>query len=191
MTYKQLSEAIRRCLRPFMRHFDIQLGGGMLSLAGWLLAVICSGLIMVWLLSCLAIFTGLLVERYRKVAAKDKCNRCNKKFKLTVDNTVAYLFSRTGFEDYSYYTTACPHCEVKNWTFCRGYLPELTEIIRTIGCKVIVKDYPSTKVIADWNKVYGIKLLKTRELDDIDENIIGFWRFLLSADDKYLWQEFD
>lgn len=153
---------------------------------GQCLLVICS----VWIMADLIIF-GVLWHGARIRAMKDKCNRCKKKFELTADNTVAYLYSNRGCEDYSYYTAVCTKCETNNWTFCKDYLKELMEIIRTTGCKVLVEKYPSDEIMADWCKVYGVELLEERELTDIDECMIGFWQFLLSADDKWVWQEFD
>lgn len=120
----------------------------------------------------------------------DKCSRCKKKFKLKADNTVAYLFLNRGCEDFSYFTAVCPHCEVKNWTFCYGYLKELAEIINQTQCEVVTEPYPDEQILLDWCKVYKVKLLEEKQLDSSDERLLAFWHFLLSADDKYIWQEF-
>lgn len=122
---------------------------------------------------------------------RDKCNKCKTKFKMTEDNTVAYLYSNAGCEDYSYYTAVCTECETKNWTFCKGYLPELMEIIRSTGCQVIVEAYPDEQTLLDWCKVYKLELLAEKELTEPENNLVNYWRYLLSVDDKYIWQEFN
>lgn len=121
----------------------------------------------------------------------DKCSRCKKKFKLTADNTVAYLFLNRGCEDFSYFTAVCPHCEVKNWTFCYNYLKELAEIIRQTQCEVVTEQYPDEQILLDWCKVYGVERPAERELTSTEEHEIEFFAWLLGADPKYIWQEFE
>lgn len=137
------------------------------------------------------IFVWLWYER-GNVAKKvtDKCISCREKFKLTKDNTVAYIYLNKDCADYSYFTSICSHCETKNWTFCYGYLDELAEIINQTQCEVVTAPYPSEKILLDWCRVYKVELLEEKQLESSDERLLAFWHFLLSSDDKYIWQEF-
>lgn len=121
----------------------------------------------------------------------DKCIRCKEKFRLTRDNTVAYIFTNPGCEDFSYMTGVCTNCEVKNWTFMYGHLPELMEVIKRTECEVIAEPYPSEQVLLDWCKVYKIKRPVERDLTSYEEHEVEFFAWLLGSDLKYIWQEFE
>ena len=122
--------------------------------------------------------------------AKDRCNVCDKKFKLTSENTVVYIFTKPDFAMYSYLETVCSHCRAENGTFMTDHLEELVEIAKITECDVNVCDYPSENLMYEWCEVYGVKL-KQHQLTGHEERQIGFMHFLLSADDRSIWAEFE
>ena len=123
--------------------------------------------------------------------AKDRCVRCQKKFKLTIDNTVVYMFVKPGFERFSWFSSVCSYCETLNGTFMDGHLNELQDIVRITGCEVVVNDYPDTKHMLDWCTVNGITPVQERQLTSHEEHEVEFFAWLLGCDPKYIWAEFE
>lgn len=122
--------------------------------------------------------------------AKDRCSRCDKKFKLTSDNTIVYLFTQPDFVMFSYFSSVCSHCGALNGTFMTDLIEELVDIARITGCDVNVCDYPCENLMFEWCEAYGVKL-QPHQLNAHEEHEVGFMHFLLSADDRSIWAEFE
>ena len=86
-------------------------------------------------------------------------------------------------------TAVCNKCETKNWTFMYGYLAELVEIVKRTECDIIADPYPSEQILLDWCKLYKVERLVERDLTEAEESQVTFLRYLLSADDKWIWEE--
>lgn len=123
--------------------------------------------------------------------AKDRCNVCDKKFKLTSENTVVYIFTKPDFAMFSYFESVCSHCRAENGTFMTDLIAELMDIIRLTGCPVEAEQYPSCELMMEWCEVYGVKPLEERALSSYEEHEVEFFAWLLGCDPKYIWAEFE
>lgn len=113
----------------------------------------------------------------------DNCMNCEKKYKLTEENTIAHTYARQ--PECNFLMCICPNCNFRTKMFCD---PDGIELAQDNGIYLLEDDYADDETYKQWIDVKGIELPQEYELTDRHEKIIkGFAEALSAIPDDFFW----
>ena len=111
-----------------------------------------------------------------KVYMTDKCNDCDKTYKVTADNGELHTFDQD--DDKCYVLCNCTHCNFQTTIFIS---PVNSEKVRASGVPEVITESVDDSELKNWLEVNGCKMVETYELTNRHEESIAKLALTLSV----------